>query len=130
MEVGMKKLLFLLLVVFVVSGCDIMQNASMNNQPKDEVLVEEMLSSLEGIAVVVEEEITAVVEEEKIEAVSEELEVEALVIAKKEEAPIIESNQEIIRQNRWGFSIYDPNTGVTEYYASKGSYLGKESIQQ
>ncbi len=126
----MKKLLFLLLVVFAVSGCDIMQNASMNNQPKDEALVEESVSAPEGIAVVVEEEVTAVVEEEKMEVVSEELEVEALVIAKKEEAPIIKSNEEIIRQNRWGFSIYDPNTGVIEYYASKGSYLGKDSIQQ
>ena len=40
-----------------------------------------------------------------------------------------ESKEEIITQNSWGFSIFDPETGITEYYASKGGYLGKRSIQ-
>ena len=53
---------------------------------------------------------------------------EALVLA-NEEAPIVESKEEIITQNSWGFSIFDPETGITEYYASKGGYLGKRSIQ-
>ena len=67
-------------------------------------------------------------DENKIEVVSKEIKVEALVLA-KEEAPIVESKEEIITQNSWGFSIFDPETGITEYYASKGGYLGKRSIQ-
>lgn len=31
----------------------------------------------------------------------------------------------IIAENRWGFSVYDPQTGITQYYTSNGSFLGQ-----
>ena len=118
----MKKAVFLFLIVFVICGCEVSQDASVKSTgEKEEVLVEEN--------VIIEEELSLALEEDKNEVVSEQVKVEALVLAKEEERVIIESSEEIIKQNRWGFSIFDPKTGVVEYYASKGGYLGKRSIQ-
>ncbi|MFC1709228.1 hypothetical protein ACFL2J_04135 [Candidatus Omnitrophota bacterium] len=115
----MKKWLFLVMIVFVVSGCELPQNASIKVTDKDKVLAEQSIA--------IEEEVPIALEEEKIGVESKEIKVEAIVLA-KEEVAIIRTSDEIIAQNRWGFSIYDPETGVAEYYASKGSYLGKKSI--
>lgn len=150
----MKKVLFLLLIVFIVSGCEMSQDSAMNpEQEKEEVLVEESIEALEEVVSsliekeelslalieeteIVEEDVTTkeklvfvLLDENKIEVVSEEIKVEALVLAKKEEIPIVESSEEIITQNRWGFSILDPETGIIEYYASKGGFLGQRPIQ-
>jgi hypothetical protein len=34
-------------------------------------------------------------------------------------------DQEIIDGNSWGFSVYDPKTGITQYYTSNGRLLGQ-----
>ncbi len=39
-------------------------------------------------------------------------------------SPVNDKNEDIINKNAWGFSIYYPKTGITEYYASNGSLLG------
>lgn len=36
-----------------------------------------------------------------------------------------EGAEEIIAENRWGFSVYDPHMGITQYYSSRGLYLGQ-----
>jgi len=33
---------------------------------------------------------------------------------------------EVIAKNGWGFSVYDPKTGIEEFYTSKGSLLGSK----
>jgi hypothetical protein len=34
--------------------------------------------------------------------------------------------EEIIAANRWGFSVYDPQTGIEEFYTSSGALLGSK----
>ncbi|MFH1621528.1 MAG: hypothetical protein ABIA97_00205 [Candidatus Omnitrophota bacterium] len=119
----MKKVLFLFLVIFIIPGCELPQNTAMQNtEKKKEVLVDESVTK--------DEEVLIAKEGDKKEAVTEEIKVKALVLAKQEDVPIIESVEEIIKQNRWGFSIYDPKTGIIEYYTSNGGYLGKKSNQE
>lgn len=47
--------------------------------------------------------------------------------AQQEKAPLglIKGADGIIAENRWGFSVYDPQTGITQYYTSNGSFLGQ-----
>ncbi|MFC1646560.1 hypothetical protein ACFL2Y_05240, partial [Candidatus Omnitrophota bacterium] len=120
-EACMKKAIFLLLIVFFIYGCEVPQDASVKSTgEEEELLVEE--------SVVIEEELPIALQKDEEEVVSEEVKVEALVLAKEANKIILGSDEEIIKQNRWGFSIYDPKTGVVEYYASRGGYLGKRSI--
>lgn len=116
----MRRMVLLLLFVFVVFGCEMPEDTAMEMTEETDVLVEESSSLPEESSVALEE---------TIETTSEEIKVEAIVLAKKEEMPISRTAEEIIKENRWGFSIYDPETGTIEYYASKGGYLGKKSIQ-
>jgi len=37
----------------------------------------------------------------------------------------IKGAEEIIAENSWGFSAYDPQSGIVEYYTSNGMLLGK-----
>lgn len=37
----------------------------------------------------------------------------------------INGAEEIIAENSWGFSAYDPQSGIVEYYTSSGMLLGK-----
>lgn len=34
----------------------------------------------------------------------------------------------LIAAGEWGFSIYDPQTGIVEYYTGNGNFLGKRKI--
>jgi uncharacterized protein YcfL len=47
--------------------------------------------------------------------------------AQQQKAPVelIKGADGIIAENRWGFSVYDPQTGITQYYTSNGSFLGQ-----
>jgi hypothetical protein len=36
-----------------------------------------------------------------------------------------ETGDDAIEGHRWGFSVYNPETGVTRYYAGNGSFLGQ-----
>jgi hypothetical protein len=38
-----------------------------------------------------------------------------------------EGAEEIIAENRWGFSIYDPQTGIEEFFTIKGTLLGSKT---
>jgi len=37
-----------------------------------------------------------------------------------------EGIDEVIAKNGWGFSVYDPKTGIEEFYTSKGALLGSK----
>jgi hypothetical protein len=47
--------------------------------------------------------------------------------AQQQKAPAkaIQGADEIISENRWGLSVYDPQTGITQYFTSNGGYLGE-----
>jgi DNA/RNA endonuclease YhcR with UshA esterase domain len=121
----MNKVLFLFIIVFLVSGCEIPQNTEMKTAEDSKALVEESVTTTEESTVAPE----VAPEEEKIEVDSNQVKVEATVLAKEEEIPISRTAEETINENRWGFSIYDPQTGIIEYYGSKGGYLGKKTLQ-
>jgi len=36
----------------------------------------------------------------------------------------VEGAEQVIAENRWGFSVYDPQARMEEFYTSKGVYLG------
>lgn len=38
----------------------------------------------------------------------------------------VEGAESSIAENRWGFSIYDPKTGIEGFYTSKGFFLGEK----
>lgn len=73
---------------------------------------------------------------EKVEVKTEDLIVNTTqeVVSEKEKRPIqvpvatVTSNQEgenAVEENSWGFSVYDPQSGIIEYYSSSGMFLGK-----
>ena len=117
----MRKMVFLLLFVFVVFGCEMPKDTTLDTTEDTDVLAEDN-------SVLTEESSVAL--EKAIEDTLEEVKVEAIVLSKSKEVPISRTVEEIIKENRWGFSIYDPETGAIEYYASKGKFLGKRSIQR
>ena len=75
-------------------------------------------------------------EEPAVPAATAEMEVSASVAA-PEAAPTniagvipavpTEDGEAIISSGSWGFSAFDPASGVTEYYTSSGGYLGNRS---
>jgi len=43
-------------------------------------------------------------------------------------SPQLKENKKMIEDGCWGLSIYEPDTGVIEYYTGKGQFLGTRSI--
>ena len=116
----MKKVLLLFIVVFLISGCEMPKETAMDTTEETEVLAEDSSALSEESFVVLEK---------TLEETLKEVKVEAVVLAKAEEVSVSRTADEIIKENRWGFSIYDPEAGTIDYYASDGGYLGKKSVQ-
>ncbi len=73
---------------------------------------------------------------EKVEVKTEGLKINTAKekVTEKEKTPIrvpvaavisSKTGEMAIEENSWGFSAYDPQSGIIEYYTSKGMLLGK-----
>lgn len=113
----MKKILLLFIFIFLISGCEMPKDTTLDTTEEADALVEDSSALTDESFIVLEKTL-------------EEVKVEAVVLAKGEEISVSRTAEEIIKENRWGFSIYDPETGIIEYYASEGGFLGKKSVQQ
>lgn len=142
----MKKLLFLFLFIFIISGCQSREDAAVQSKKEigtQEAQREQIIISDEGLSLVPGEEEKKAVseafeagqhavgedafllpEENEKAATQEVLNVEARVVTEAEKAMSSDSAEAIIAENRWGFSVHDPQTGIIEYYTSTGNFLG------
>ena len=116
----MNKVLFLLLLVFIIYGCENKQDTVLQSK-------EERAQVLVKKSIVSEEASPLPSAEIKKEVVSETVKAEARVLAKADETFKSEDAKKIILESRWGGTIYDPDTGIMEYYTGKGDFLGRMS---
>ena len=129
----MKQVLFLMMIILVISGCELPQGTATKNTEDKVSVGQETVVSSQALqpGLISQEAVNQNSDQEKMQAVSEEIEVKAIVLAKEDKGAVSDKvSEEIIAENRWGFSIYDPKTGIVEYYASKGGYLGERTVQQ
>jgi hypothetical protein len=130
----MVKIFLMLLCAFVVFGC------SDGNKPKTITAppgADEAATAV-TVAAPVETEMNAQADEGRRQVEAEMAKAfkpaqtpvaaagsSTAVITPQSTAVSTGSNDDIIAQNQWGFSVYDPQAQVTTYYSSNGVVLGQ-----
>ena len=101
----MKRLIFLLVIVFVFSGCVKKQDSAKQAAAKDTTT-----------APIVQETVV-----EQIEVVKPETN-----IPDKSLISQVERDEMFTAESGWGFSVFDPQTKVVKYYTYNGNFLGSQ----
>ncbi len=128
----MNKVIPVIVFLLTLAGCAKQQDLAQKNESAAPVaqITKEEAGTVEEKVIETASEVTAAADESGFQVAPP-----AGIVAKmqvqmkappqeKEAVSTIEGAQDIIAENRWGFSVYDPQSRVEQFYTSKGVLLG------
>jgi uncharacterized protein YcfL len=133
----MNKVTLVIISLLMLAGCAKEQDLTQKSAsvaPEEEVVKQEAGAVEEKIMEAGTEGTSALDESgfQVVPPVDIAQEMQAQIKDTQQQKTLVEpiaGTEGIIAENRWGFSIYDPQTGIEEFYTSKSTLLGSRTRQ-